>query len=235
MAVDVVRTMLGRSYFFGRRSAREELERNGLEFKYGIGEQLGYPEVDVGDYLSPSFLRGWLQTMGDQLDPQAREAIETFADYKFFVTGEFERGLLKVARDVIFTRATQDPGRHIMDELRKAMEGYTYSHVTTIVRTNTSRAFADGRMSVFEDAHEDGDLPGLRYSTVMDGDQTPYCGAHNGKMIGFDNPLFGESRVPNNYNCRGAYTAVVDKDEFVDNWNVGVPADRQHPPAGFGA
>lgn len=235
LASRVVQTMLGRTYFFGRQSARKELERQGIKFKYGVGADLGYPEVDVGNYLSPSFLRRWLQEMDDRLDPAARKAIATFANYKFFVTDEFDAGLLKQARDVIFTQATQNPGRHIMEQLRERMEGYSHNHLVTIVRTNSSRAFADGRMSEFEKAEDDGDIAGYRYSTVMDGDQTPYCGAHDGKMISSNNELFGEAQIPNNFNCRAAFTAVVDPDEFVDNWNDGVAPANQHPPAGFGA
>ena len=85
-------------------------------------------------------------------------------------------------------------------------------------------------MDVFEKA----DIQRFRYSAIIDNSTTPFCSYHDNHMISTANKLWGEVQIPNHYQCRAIFSPVFEDEDFVDNWNDGVPAEYQHPQAGFG-
>lgn len=193
----------------------------------GIGADLGFPEADLGDFLDMSWLRKWVKIVGVGISSADRKAVKQFVDFGFFVTDEFDKEILKQARDVIFTQAGKIPGREVAKQVKERVVNWGHGRIGTIVRTNSSRAFNDGRMAQFEEA---GDLiQAFQLSAILDDRTTPFCNAHHGQIITTNHPLWGAVQMPNHFNERSVWVPIFAGEDFTVTWT-----DTPLPMKGFG-
>lgn len=230
----VYQTLIGRSYIMGRIGAREEIadaaKEAGIELQ-GVGQRLGYPEMDLGNWLDYEWLKKWAAEHGGKLRAVDRKTVEEFAKYALFITKEFDTRVLGEVRKLVFNNVGKVPGRTLARQIRKSIKDYGHSHVNTIVSTNSSRAYNAGRMDEFERA---GDLiEAYQYSAILDAETTTFCREHHGQVISASNPAFGSIQPPNHYQCRSTLSPVFAGEEWRDNWNEGVTVTQ--PQATFGA
>ena len=230
----IYQTLIGRSYIEGRLTARDEMSEAakdaGIKLQ-GIGEELGYPEMDLGNWLDYDWLKNWVKEHGGKLTAADREIVNQFARYALFVTKEFDEKVLAQIRNIVFNNVGRVPGRQLAAQIRESVKDYGHSHVNTIISTNSARAYNAGRMDEFDRA---GDLiEAYRYVAILDGDTTVYCREHDGQVIGKGNPAFGSVQPPNHYQCRSVFEPIFAGEEWEDNWNQGVSVTQ--PQKTFGA
>lgn len=114
--------------------------------------------------------------------------------------------------------------------------GFTYDQALTLVRTEMTRAYNEGRMGVwseFETADRDTDEPGLiigyRFNAVLDNVTTEECEARNGHVF---EP--GEVDVPPlHFNCRSVLEPVYSDDPAEDLADLRWSTRNDMPTPGF--
>jgi SPP1 gp7 family putative phage head morphogenesis protein len=230
----IYQTLIGRSYIAGRITAREEIadeaEKAGIKLQ-GVGERLGYPEMDLGNWLDYDWLKKWAAERGTKLKAADRKAVEEFARYALFITKEFNTDVLGEVRKLVYNNVGKVPGRTLARQIRTRIRDYGHSHVNTIISTNSSRAYNAGRMDEFAAA---GDLiEAYQYVAILDPETTVYCREHDTQIISPANPAFGSVQPPNHYQCRSVFSPIFAGEEWEDNWNEGCTVCQ--PQKTFGA
>jgi len=150
----------------------------------------------------------------------------------FWITGVIDDRLREKSRGIML-RSIQT-GEHINTTMQKLKEGFEPyvgdptkirsgvvvrpSRLETIVRTNATDAFNQGRIVEARRAGEF--LTGFQYSAILDKVTTEVCAHLDGKIFRKDDPLVDELRPPRHMNCRSTLVAItidepVKEEEFI--------------------
>ncbi len=78
----------------------------------------------------------------------------------------------------------------------------------TIVRTNSTEAYNQGRLIQARDPEFDGLIKYMEYSAVVDSRTTPVCRLLDGKIIPLNDPNMDRLAPSNHFNCRSILVAV---------------------------
>jgi SPP1 gp7 family putative phage head morphogenesis protein len=222
----VSETLLGRSLMHGKKSAAEELPK----VRHKLGDELGWSEIDATDYLDKEWLKSWLKEHRLDLTESDIELVDMAIQNSFTIAGVMEQDLLKVVKQAIFGGYGKMTGSVLAAKIREQVGTLTRAHAQTVVRTNSSKYYNNGRYAEFAEA---GDLVvGGQWSAILDDQTTPFCEAHHGKFLLQSNPLYGLI-PPAHFNCRSLVVAVMAGDDYEDDWND-VPANCRDPQEGFG-
>lgn len=79
----------------------------------------------------------------------------------------------------------------------------------TIVRTNLTEAYNQGRLEELQDPALALYVEGVRYSAIMDERTTPVCQFLHDKVFHEDDPDLGRIAPPNHFNCRSILVPVI--------------------------
>ena len=95
-----------------------------------------------------------------------------------------------------------------------------------IVRTNTTEAYNQGRLSAIRDPDVAAIIKGVRYSAVMDERTTDVCEFLNGRVFRLDDPDLDRLAPPNHFMCRSVLTPVtltqeLREEEFLTVADIG--------------
>lgn len=147
----------------------------------------------------------------------------------------FQEQIYYVLRDGILARRRASDMIEDLYELCES-DGMTMSRAVTLVNTELSRAFAEGRQSVYSQIEtadtlstEEGAIIGYESVAVLDDNTTPECYERDGLFF-----TVGEAAadpIPRHYNCRSTYVPLFAGEEpwTERGWWDGSPL----PPGGF--
>jgi len=98
----------------------------------------------------------------------------------------------------------------------------------TIIRTNYSDAYNQGRLGGFQDPTVKDMIKAYQYSAIMDKLTTPFCASMDTNIYKANDPIISSYNPPNHFNCRSMWVPILAGEEF----NVSrVPAIK--PAVGF--
>lgn len=100
----------------------------------------------------------------------------------------------------------------------------------TIVRTNLTDGYNQGRLSRFRDPKLAPFIVGIQYSAILDERTTPVCQFLHGKIFKPGDPALDQLTPPNHFNCRSLLVPVmVDQDlkpgDYITSTEIGEAKD----------
>lgn len=109
-------------------------------------------------------------------------------------------------------------------------EVVTPSRLETIVRTNTTTAYNQGRLVSFRDPDVADYMQGVQYSAILDSRTTSVCELLDGRIFRVDDPDLDRLMPPNHFNCRSVIVPVmiddpVTKGDYITNAQKGEAKD----------
>lgn len=96
------------------------------------------------------------------------------------------------------------------------------SRIETIVRTNTTDAFNQGRLTEIMRPELDGFVDFVQYSAIRDTRTTPICRLLDGRIFARDDPELQNFKPPNHFNCRSILVPITP-DMEVDEKKIVTP------------
>jgi len=214
------------------------------------GDLLRIVAVDADGIVSYEMVAPYLRH-ADRLEtftPTA--AVKWMREKPFWVTGVLNDRLTNEARGILVNALkTGEPLAVTVEKLVAAFEPYRGNpnvlkdgeppsphRLETIVRTNTTDAYNQGRIKTFIRPDMMPFLDGIMYSCILDTRTTPVCkflGTQGGRSMtrGFifkpDDPELASLTPPNHFSCRSIVVPIVvgtpfDPKEFI------TPAEIEH-------
>ena len=164
-------------------------------------------------------------------DPPAftpRAALRYLRSKEFWITDLLDSQITEKARGVLLDALKKgEPLGTTTEELWELFERYIGdpsvlrdgeplrpSRLETIVRTNTTDAYNQGRLSEFLDPDMRLLMNGFRYSAVLDERTTPVCQFLDDKVFPPDSPAVQELVPPRHFNCRSILVPLIVGEEF---------------------
>ena len=84
----------------------------------------------------------------------------------------------------------------------------------TIIRTNFTNAYAQGRLIASRDPDLKGFIQAYQYSAILDERTSDICDSLDGLVLPADDPMVDRIVPPNHFNCRGVLVEVVKGEDF---------------------
>ena len=108
------------------------------------------------------------------------------------------------------------------------MEPY---RLETIVRTESTAAFNQGRLVMARDPDVARSIQGMEYSAILDAGTTEICRDLDGRIFEMGDPNLDRLAPPNHFNCRSLLVPVmlatqVDSEDFITDEESGKALDR---------
>jgi SPP1 gp7 family putative phage head morphogenesis protein len=205
---DVLREFLREAYGLGDEAMRRELPQT---FAFGPGAP-----------FTPTEALRWLAQKALQVSGILRSRIidevrRVLLDALRF--GELPGDTLGKLRDV-FLPYLGDPG--VIED-----DAVVSPHrLETILRTNATEAFNQGRLTTVMDPKLKPFIRGMRYSAVIDHRTTDVCRYLDQKVFPLDEPDLQKLAPPNHFNCRAILVPItldmtVDEREFITPQQAG--------------
>ena len=155
-----------------------------------------------------------------------REAARFMDERMFWVSGVMRDDLTKRAQTILMMAIKT--GEDLLDTVDKLAEAFTPyvgkkgvdeavvtpSRLETIVRTNTSEAYNQGRLASIHDPEMAPFIIGIRYSAILDERTTEICQYLHGKVFKPDEPEIDRIAPPNHFNCRSLILPVIIGEEI---------------------
>ena len=215
------------------------LWRDELPKIFKIGERHAKAEVLGKHYQT--------QTTVGNLEP--KKALEYFERQSFRITGTEKERILRGVKDILYTGLkTGKTNAQVRFELEEFFAQYTViqkvrvgnrtttaavdtipGRLSTIVRTNYTDAYNQGRLAGFQDPDVKDLVAAYEYSAVLDDRTTPYCQTMDGKIFKANDSEWSHRVPPAHFNCRSLLVPILNDEDFkISNW----PAIK--PAKGFG-
>jgi len=199
-----LREYLRRVYEIGQSTLRRELPR----------------KFQLGRVLTPAAALAWLgqkalaiaRVWEDKLVADAKQVLLNALKF-----GEPPEDTLRKLRE-LFEPYVGDP-----TVLRDGQPLAPY-HLETVLRTNATEAFNQGRLVLASQDDVRSFLRGMVYSAVLDERTTPVCRFLDGKVFPMDEPELRSLAPPNHFSCRSVLVPVT-LDMEVDEADIVTPAD----------
>lgn len=154
-----------------------------------------------------------------------REALRFFDDKMLVITGLLHDELLNDSKMILLNALKT--GEPLNDTIIKLQDLYapfvgtvavapvlmTAPRLATIIRTNLTEAFNEGRKIMMSDPEVRDEIAGVRYSAVLDARTTPVCRFLDGKVFRAGDPALDRLTPPNHFNCRSILVPILIEDE----------------------
>ena len=175
---------------------------------------------------------------GPTFAPQA--ALRYLSELAVRISGVLSARLLDDAKQILLNALKfGEPQRETLRKLRDLFEPYLGDEdlirddqvvepwrLETILRTNATGAFNQGRLVEARDPDLEGFIRGMRYSTVLDTRRTRVCKFLDRMAIPMDEPELDRLTPPNHYNCRSLLVALpvgveIDEADLITPSEIG--------------
>lgn len=217
---------------------RRKFEKEALTTKF-INNELNLKLVrkiqqTLGEFLKTGVLLGEEDldrevggTKFDITDFTPTQALKFLEDKKFWITGVIKDDILNDVKSVLLegmkTGATLQTMMDGISEVYKPFigdpsaitpKGFPTSpwRLETIVRTNLSEAYNEGRRIMASTPELDDFVIGWEYSEILDSRTAPISLFVDGKKIKKDDPMLPRMTYPLHYNDRGLFVPVTTDD-----------------------
>lgn len=180
-----------------------------------------------------------------------KEALRWLSEKEFWITGVMEDKMLNDARGVLLNAVkTGEPLGDTIQKLDAMFEPYVGDpdvlrdgealsphRLETIVRTNATDAYNEGRVIAARDPDIKEFIQGMQYSAILDNRTTEICASLDNRIIPMDDPALDKLIPPNHFNCRSVLVPVpvgvqVSEDDFITQEEIGRALDLMD--SGFG-
>ena len=177
-----------------------------------------------------------------------RDAIRYLDDKAFEISGTLGDAILKDAKQAILTSIKSgETVDQAIDRLREAFDPYVGNpavivdgeqtqpyRMETIVRTNATEAYNQGRLVTMRDPELSGLVTGVEYSAILDDRTTEVCASLDGRVFNVNDPDLTRLTPPNHFNCRSLLVPVTldatpDQSEYVTAGEAGKALDLADP------
>ena len=187
--LESVRNMVQDSGKFGRTSLRSEVPKK-------MQEPISAEPVQAINYFEQKAL--WItDVLTERVIDESRQAM-----LKSIQIGESTQQatdrLKEVFEPYIGSGQVQHEGKLL-----------TPHRIETIVRTNTTDAFNQGRLVEIMRPDMEDIVPFVQYSAIMDTRTTPVCRHLDGKVFRRDDPALQDLIAPNHFNCRSVIVPLT--------------------------
>ena len=210
----IFQTCFTQGYINGQGEAKDEIKKGKGEF--------GHYEWNVETF---------------ELNAKEQNLIKQRA---FYVTGVVQTDVLKKVNQILLDDIGEESVNASMKKIEDVLAPYLETGeidgkvaepwmLQTIVRTNESDMFNEGRMSEFEDPELNGFVQAFEYSAVLDDRTTDFCEEHDGQTLEADDPRVDEF-PPAHYNCRSIWSPTFRGEDYTTDWD-----DSIQPMEGFSA
>ena len=116
------------------------------------------------------------------------------------------------------------------DLISKVGGKFKPAKLETLVRTNATMAYNQGRLAEMQDPDVKQSIPAYRYSAIMDDRTTDICQSADGRVWAADDEIWDVWTPPNHFNCRSVLLPVFVGEEYELSGKSGLV----QPAAGFG-
>lgn len=154
-----------------------------------------------------------------------REAARFMDERMFWVSGVMRDDLTKRAQTILMQAIKM--GEELLDTVGKLEEAFTPyvgkkgikaevvtpARLETIVRTNLSEAYNQGRLAGIHDPEMAPFIVGVRYSAILDERTTEICSYLHGMVFKPEEPDIDRLAPPNHFNCRSVILPVIIGEE----------------------
>ncbi|HXK27213.1 MAG TPA: minor capsid protein [Candidatus Binatia bacterium] len=205
------------------------------------GDLLRIVAVDADGIVSYEMVAPYLRHADclETFTPTA--AVKWMREKPFWVTGVLNDRLTNEARGILVNALkTGEPLAVTVEKLAAAFEPYRGNpnvlkdgeppsphRLETIVRTNTTEAYNQGRISTFIRPDMMPFLDGIEYSAILDSRTTEVCRFLDGKIFRPESPDLAALLPPNHSNCRSIVVPrmvggrIIDPKDFITPEQVG--------------
>lgn len=204
------------------------------------GDLLRIVGVDADGIVSYEMVAPYLRhaDCSETFTPTA--AVKWMREKPFWVTGVLNDRLTNEARGILVNALkTGEPVAVTVEKLAAAFEPYrgnpnvlkdgkppALHRLETIVRTNTTDAYNQGRIATFVTPDMMPFLDGIMYSAILDSRTTEVCRFLDGKIFKPESPDLAALLPPNHPNCRSIVVPIVvgtpfDPKDFITPEQVG--------------
>ena len=178
-----------------------------------------------------------------KLEPlQPKEMLKEFEGKAFIITGAARDDILKTIKMHIYNgRQKGKTLKQIVFNIEEDMKGWLKSgvlvpdadgvmrahrasRIETIVRTNISEAYNQGRKAEFVAMGDD--VPAYQYSAILDSRTRDDHAAMDLKIYLKDDPIWDRWTPPNGFNCRCILVPVLKEEEFSVDKKIKADPDK---------
>jgi len=153
-------------------------------------------------------------------------AIDYLTNKSFYIKGVLESSILNGVKGTLLSSLESGEGMketmlkveqiykpYIGTEIISDLKQVSPYRIETMMRTNTTGAFNNGRVAMGYDKDLKDYIVAYQYSAVIDDRTTPVCMELDGKIIRKDDPDFDRFVPPQHFNCRSILVPVTTDDE----------------------
>lgn len=227
-----IKTPTDKNYILGEDKLAKLFEAYMLEGFVG-GFTHGKEEVNKArEYFKKKFNEPTIETSTTE-NVVPEEAIAWYETYSVYLAGIYSEAILTKAEEIIQDAITE--GLHNKDIVKllqssPEFEGFSEHRLTTITRTEGTKAYNKGRLEQFKDTGKF--VEAVQYSAVLDKRTTNLCKRLNGKIMSIDNKLVNVYLPPNHFNCRSIIVPVTRYDSWTESdfSNIEKPMDGFNNP-----
>ena len=210
----VVKEFLRSSYGYGEKTLRAELPKK-------------FQDVEgTGPSFVPTQALRWLDEKGVHITGVIRDDITNKAKtilLNALRTGETQRETTAKLESLF--------EMYLGDESVISDGAVVSPHrLETIVRTNSTDAFNQGRLVTARDPDLEGFIRGMEFSAGLVARTTEVCKLLDGKIIPMGEPALDSLSPPLNFNCRSLLVPItttqqVDESDFISQADIGMAKD----------
>lgn len=136
----------------------------------------------------------------------------------------------KSTAEVIFAIEEMFESKYALENIIST--GITTARLETVVRTNFSDAYNQGRLTTFQDDDIKEIVPALQYSAILDDRTSDICNSLDGKIFKQGDPLIAKYTPPNHFNCRSIWTSIIKGESYEVSARESI--SKVQLPSGFG-
>ena len=174
-----------------------------------------------------------------------KDQIKAIDKQSFTIAGNFEKDVIKKAQNIISTGISTGNVEGTKFALKKLYDEYlapedlgksigSQWHINTIIRTNYSDAYNQGRMEQYNEPEILETLTGYTFEAVLDDRTSAFCEFHNGEYLDKDDPRLKEMTPPAHHQCRSILIAIYNGETAEKQWRPGSEtAGTAIPAKGF--
>lgn len=167
------------------------------------------------------------------------EALEYLASKSIKITGDETDFIKKKVQDILYVGLkTGKSESAIMYELSIFFDQYTVFQATgtgdllditeitgrinTIIRTNLSDAYNQGRVASYNDENVSDFIEALQYSAILDQRTTEFCRKYDKRIYEKNDQIWDSLIPPNHYNCRSLTIPVFAGDKYEEDKRLAI-------------
>lgn len=224
-------------------SFKKVIEAAGQTLFKGAGDDLaGVVKLAAAEFPEEGALRFAAANPGGLTFKQQTAAFkQRWAARSQAVASEFGAEIEKDIRNVLLKAIENGEGQAetsaklnaVFEKWLPSADGLAPGRLGTIVRTNMSTAYNQGRLIASRDPDLKGFIKAYQYVAVMDDVTTDICIGLDGDVFPADSPELDRVTPPNHFNCRSIMVEIVKGDDFETTPSRTRARDIARIPDGF--